>query len=98
MWTVFCLFADDAGFFEPCDILLGFIKEHAVLWLRPRPVALMHLFRVLDTPPNRRQAELDEDLAVVPVRERRPVRRSSSRSGLRYRDAHCSTRDRLTGR
>ncbi len=64
--TVFCLFADDTGIFEPRDIFLDFIEERTApdgSDLGPR---LMRLFQVLDTPPNRRQAKLDEDLARFP--------------------------------
>ena len=64
--TVFCLFADDTGIFEPRDIFLDFIEERTApdgSDLGPR---LMRLFQVLDTSHNRRQAKLDEDLARFP--------------------------------
>ena len=64
--TVFCLFADDTGIFEPRDIFLDFIEERTApdgSDLGPR---LMRLFQVLDTAPSRRQAKLDEDLARFP--------------------------------
>ena len=64
--TVFCLFADDTGIFEPRDIFLEFIEERTAPDGSDLGPWLMRLFQVLDTPPNRRQAKLDEDLARFP--------------------------------
>ena len=64
--TVFCLFADDTGIFEPRDIFLDFIEERTAPDGSDLGPWLMRLFEVLDTPPNRRQAKLDEDLARFP--------------------------------
>ena len=64
--TVFCLFADDTGIFEPRDIFLDFIEERTAADGSDLGPWLMRLFQVLDTPPNRRQAKLDEDLARFP--------------------------------
>ena len=64
--TVFCLFADDTGIFEPRDIFLDFIEERTAPDGSDLGPWLMRLFQVLDTPPNRRQAKLDEDLARFP--------------------------------
>ena len=64
--TVFCLFADDTGIFEPRDIFLEFLDT------RTRPDGLdlgpllSQLFQVLNTPDDRRLATLDEDLARFP--------------------------------
>ena len=64
--TVFCLFADDTGIFEPRDIFLEFLET------RTRPDGLdlgpllSQLFQVLNTPDNRRPATLDEDLTRFP--------------------------------
>ena len=64
--TVFCLFADDTGIFEPRDIFLEFLET------RTRPDGLdlgpllSQLFQVLNTPDDRRPATLDEDLARFP--------------------------------
>ena len=66
MRTVFCLFADDTGIFEPRDIFLDFIEERPAADGSDLGPWLMRLFQVLDTPPNRRQAKLDEDLARFP--------------------------------
>ena len=64
--TVFCLFADDTGIFEPRDIFLDFIEERTAADGSDLGPWLMRLFQVLDTAPNRRQAKLDEDLARFP--------------------------------
>ena len=64
--TVFCLFADDTGIFEPRDIFLEFLET------RTRPDGLdlgpllSQLFQVLNTPDDRRPATLDEDLTRFP--------------------------------
>ncbi len=63
---VFCLFADDTGIFEPRDIFLDLLET------RTRPDGsdlggwLSQLFDVLNTPEDRRQKNLDEDLARFP--------------------------------
>ena len=62
--TVFCLFADDTGIFEPRDIFLDFIEERTAPDGSDLGPWLTRLFQVLDTPPHRRQAKLDEDLRV----------------------------------
>ena len=64
--TVFCLFADDTGICEPRDIFLDFIEERTAADGCDLGPWLMRLFQVLDTPINRRQAKLDEDLARFP--------------------------------
>ena len=64
--TVFCLFADDTGIFEPRDIFLQFIEERTAPDGADLGAWLMQLFEVLNTPPNRRQRALDEDLAHFP--------------------------------
>ena len=64
--TVFCLFADDTGIFEPRDIFLEFLET------RTRPDGLdlgpllSQLFQVLNTPDDQRPATLDEDLTRFP--------------------------------
>ena len=64
--TVFCLFADDTGIFEPRDIFLQFIEERTAADGADLGLWLMRLFQVLNTPPNRRQQALDEDLERFP--------------------------------
>lgn len=63
---VFCLFADDTGIFEP----RGIFEE--LLTIRTREDGsdlggwLIQLFQILDTSEDRRQRNLDEDLARFP--------------------------------
>ena len=63
---VFCLFADDTGIFEPRDIFLQFIEERTSDDGADLGPWLARLFQVLNTPIERRQAALDEDLARFP--------------------------------
>ncbi len=62
---LFCLFADDTGIFEP-DTFKLFVQN------RTRPDGsdlgsqLARLFAVLNTPADKRQKTLDEDLAALP--------------------------------
>ncbi len=63
---VFCLFADDTGIFEPRDIFLQFIEERTAPDGRDLGPYLARLFQVLNTPEERRQTTLDEDLARFP--------------------------------
>ena len=64
--TVFCLFADDTGIFEPRDIFLQFIEERTAADGADLGPWMARLFQVLNTPPNRRSRALDEDLARFP--------------------------------
>ena len=64
--TVFCLFADDTGIFEPRDIFLQFVEERTAPDGADLGPWLMQLFEVLNTSPTRRQRALDEDLARFP--------------------------------
>lgn len=63
--VLFCLFAEDTGIFPPRAFELYLIdktsEDGSDLGVR-----LEQLFRVLDTPVERRQARLDEDLAQFP--------------------------------
>lgn len=63
---VFCLFADDTGIFEPRDIFLDFLENRTKEDGSDIGPLLAQLFDVLDTPENRRQTTLDEDLARFP--------------------------------
>ncbi|MYA23059.1 MAG: class I SAM-dependent DNA methyltransferase [Gemmatimonadetes bacterium] len=63
---VFCLFADDTGIFEPRDIFLQFIEERTSPDGSDLGPYLARLFQVLNTPEERRQIKLDEDLARFP--------------------------------
>ena len=64
--TVFCLFADDTGIFEPRDVFLDFIEERTAADGADLGPWLARLFQVLNTPEDRRQRKLDEDLARFP--------------------------------
>ena len=64
--TVFCLFADDTGIFEPRDIFLQFIDERTAADGADLGPWMARLFQVLNTPPNRRSRALDEGLARFP--------------------------------
>ena len=64
--TVFCLFADDTGIFEPRDIFLDLLETRTREDGSDLGGWLARLFQVLNTPVARRQAMLDEDLARFP--------------------------------
>ena len=64
--TVFCLFADDTGIFEPRDIFLEFIESRTSEDGADLGPWLAQLFEVLDTPLADRAGTLDEDLAQFP--------------------------------
>ena len=64
--TVFCLFADDTGIFEPRDIFLDLLETRTRKDGSDLGPCLTRLFQVLNTPVDRRQAKLDEDLARFP--------------------------------
>ena len=63
---VFCLFADDTGIFEPRDILFDLLESRTTEDGADFGLWLSQLFQVLNTPPEARQATLDEDLARFP--------------------------------
>ena len=64
--VVFCLFADDTGIFEPRDIFGELLETRTREDGSDFGLWLMRLFQVLNTPVDRRQAKLDEDLARFP--------------------------------
>ena len=64
--TVFCLFADNTGIFEPRDIFLQFIEQRTAADGADLGPWMARMFQVLNTPPNRRFRALDEDLARFP--------------------------------
>ena len=66
MRTVFCLFADDTGIFEPRDLFLDLLETRTREDGSDLGPALARLFQVLNTPVGQRQAKLDEDLARFP--------------------------------
>ena len=64
--TVFCLFADDTGIFEPRDSFLDFLETRTREDGTDMGPWLAQLFQVLDTPETDRAATLDEDLVRFP--------------------------------
>ena len=64
--TVFCLFADDTGIFEPRGVFLEFIEERTAADGTDLGLWMARLFQVLNTPPTRRSQALDEDLVRFP--------------------------------
>ena len=76
---VFCLFADATGIFEPRGIFLDLIQQRTNPDGSDTGPWLSHLFEVLNQPLERRQSNLDEDLADFPYvngdlfRERLPI-------------------------
>ena len=64
--VVFCLFADDTGIFEPRDVFGELLETRTREDGSDLGLWLMRLFQVLNTPVDRRQAKLDEDLARFP--------------------------------
>ena len=64
--VVFCLFADDTGIFEPRDVFLDLLQTRTREDGSDLGLWLMRLFQVLNTPVDRRQTKLDEDLARFP--------------------------------
>jgi hypothetical protein len=63
---VFCLFADDTGIFDPRDIFSTLITQRTNPDGSDTGLWLSQLFDVLNTPIDRRQHQLDEDLAQFP--------------------------------
>ncbi|KRB29843.1 methylase [Mesorhizobium sp. Root695] len=64
--VVFCLFADDTGIFEPRGIFQDLIEQRTHEDGSDVGQWISHLFDVLNTPPDRRQKSLDEDLTKFP--------------------------------
>ena len=64
--TVFCLFADDTGIFEPRDIFFDFLENRTRDDGTDLGGWLAQLFQILNTPEDRRATNLDEDLNRFP--------------------------------
>lgn len=62
---MFCLFAEDTGIF-PIESILRLIEDKTEADGSDLGSWLIHLFQVLNTPPDKRQKNLDEDLAAFP--------------------------------
>ena len=63
---LFCLFADDTGIFDELGLLQTFIEDRTAEDGSDLGSKLAELFQVLNTPPDKRQKSLDEDLAKFP--------------------------------
>lgn len=63
---LFCLFADDTGIFDELGMLQTFIEDRTAEDGSDLGPKLIHLFQVLNTPVDKRQKSLDEDLARFP--------------------------------
>lgn len=63
---LFCLFGDDTGIYDELGLFESFIRERTREDGSDLGPWLAQLFQVLNTPPERRQNNLDEDLAKFP--------------------------------
>lgn len=63
---LFCLFADDASIFEPRGIMQELLTQRTAEDGSDTGLWLAKLFEVLNTPDERRQSNLDEDLVKFP--------------------------------
>ena len=88
--TVFCLFADNTGIFEPRDVFLDLLETRTREDGSDLGPWLSRLFQVLDTPEDRRQRALDEDLARFPY-----VNGALFRGALRIPDFDAPMREAL---
>lgn len=64
--VLFCLFADDTGIFDQPHIFQSYIRANTREDGSDLGIQLAQIFEVLDTPPQKRQKNLDEDLANFP--------------------------------
>ena len=88
--VVFCLFADNTGIFEPRDSFLDLLETRTREDGSDLGLWLARLFQVLDTPEDRRQKALDEDLARFPY-----VNGALFRGPLRIPDFDAPMREAL---
>ena len=63
---LFCLFADDTGIFDELGLLETYIQDRTAEDGSDLGPKLIHLFQVLNTPTDKRQKSLDEDLNRFP--------------------------------
>ena len=84
--TVFCLFAENTGIFER-DLFLQLLEDRTAPDGSDTGMWLARLFQVLNRPEDRRQANLDEDLARFPYVNgdlfREDIRIADFNSGMR---------------
>ncbi|MEP0390753.1 MAG: DNA methyltransferase [Erythrobacter sp.] len=64
--TLFCLFADDTGIFQPKDIFLQFLENDTAPDGNDMGRKLSELFDILDTPEGKRLAGTDAELDAFP--------------------------------
>ena len=64
--TVFCLFADDTGIFQPRELFHNFLLDRTKEDASDTGVWLNRIFEILNTQENRKQRNLDEELALFP--------------------------------
>ena len=88
--TVFCLFADNTGIFEPRDSFLDLLETRTREDGSDLGLWLARLFQVLDTPEDRRQKAMDEDVARFPY-----VNGALFRGPLRIPDFDAPMREAL---
>jgi len=85
--VVFCLFADDTGIFDKRASLLALLKNHTAEDGSDLGGWLQRLFETINTPENKRQKSLDEELAQFPYINgslfERPARIPSFNSAMR---------------
>jgi len=85
--VVFCLFADDTGIFDKRASLLALLKNRTAEDGSDLGGWLQRLFETLNTPENKRQKSLDEELAQFPYINgalfERPARIPSFNSAMR---------------
>jgi len=85
--VVFCLFADDTGIFDKRASLLALLKNRTAEDGSDLGGWLQRLFETLNTPDNKRQKSLDEELAQFPYINgalfERPARIPSFNSAMR---------------
>ncbi|MBQ9758854.1 MAG: class I SAM-dependent DNA methyltransferase [Opitutales bacterium] len=87
--VLFCLFADDTGIFERDSFKL-YIENKTREDGSDLGVHLARLFQLLNTPPDRRQTNLDEDLAAFPY-----VNGGLFAENLNFADLNRAMRERL---
>ncbi len=63
---LFCLFADDTGIFQPRESFRDYLESHTGEDGADLGMHLHQLFQVLNTPENKRQKTLDEELSAFP--------------------------------
>lgn len=86
---LFCLFADDTGIFERDSFKL-YIENKTDEDGSDLGMRLARLFQLLNTPPEKRQANLDEDLAAFPY-----VNGGLFAEKLNFADLNRAMRERL---